>query len=101
MINVETDTTKAMRIKHEADFTAIAKASSDVQEFTSECGIELKSAVLGAIVAAQDEYIRIIQSKTPKELPVDLKASLKETIAGFARDIDDDEINEFRELVTG
>ena len=56
-------------VKPEADFTGLAVNSGDVQEFTENVGIELKSAVLAAIVAAQDEYLRVIQSKTKKLMP--------------------------------
>ena len=87
-------------VKPEADFTGLAVNSGDVQEFTENVGIELKSAVLAAIVAAQDEYLRVIQSKTKKLMPVDLRSSLKETIFGFVQDIELDEIDEFREMVT-
>ncbi len=101
MIKVETDTMGTGRVKQEADFKSIIKASADVQEFTTNCGIELKSAVLAAIVAAQDEYIRVIQSKSKKQMPVELKSSLKETIFSFVQDIDQGEIDQFREMVTG
>ena len=88
-------------VKPEADFTGLAVNSGDVQEFTENVGIELKSAVLAAIVAAQDEYLRVIQSKTKKLMPVDLRSSLKETIFGFVQDIELDDIDEFRAMVTG
>lgn len=53
-----------------------------------------------AIVAAQDEYLRVIQSRSKKQMPVELRSSLKETIFSFVREIDLDEIDEFREMVT-
>ena len=99
MIKIKTDISTVLN--QEADFSEIAKKSPNVETFTTECGIELKSAVLGAVVAAQDEYIRIIQSMTPNELPVDLKASLKESLFSFVKDITNDDLAEFREMVTG
>ena len=103
MIRVETDTLGSVELeKHvelDADFTQIMKNDGDVQEFTTDVWIELKSAVLAAIVAAHDEYLRVIQSKSKKQMPVELKNSLKETILGFVEDIDTDEIDEFREMV--
>ena len=99
MIRVETDTLGSVKL--DADFTKIMNNAGDVQEFTADVGIELKSAVLAAIVAAQDEYLRVIQSKSKKQMPIELKNSLKETIFGFVEDIDPDEIDEFREMVTG
>ena len=70
-------------VKPEADFTGLMKSSRDVQEFTENVGIELKSSVLAAIVAAQDEYLRVIQSRSKKQMPVELRSSLKETRAVF------------------
>ena len=99
MIRVETDTLGSVKL--DADFTKIMNNAGDVQEFTADVGIELKSAVLAAIVAAQDEYLRVIQSKSKKQMPIELKNSLKETIFGFVEDIDPDEIDEFREMVIG
>ena len=91
MIRVETDTLGSVKL--DADFTKIMNNAGDVQEFTADVGIELKSAVLAAIVAAQDEYLRVIQSKSKKQMPIELKNSLKETIFGFVEDIDPDEVN--------
>ena len=99
MIRVETDTLGSVKL--DADFTKIMNNAGDVQEFTADVGIELKSAVLAAIVAAQDEYLRVIQSKSKKQMPVELKSSLKETIFGFVKDMDSDEIDKFREMVIG
>ena len=101
MIRVETDTMGTKVAKQEADFRDIMNASGDVQEFTVNVGIELKSAVLAAIVAAQDEYLRVIQSKSKKQMPIELRSSLKETVFGFIKDIDQNEVEKFRELVTG
>ena len=99
MIRVETDTLGSVKL--DADFTKIMNNAGDVQEFTADVGIELKSAVLAAIVAAQDEYLRVIQSKSKKQMPIELKNSLKETIFGFVKDMDSDEIDKFREMVIG
>ena len=101
MIRVETDTLGTGNVKLDADFTKNMKNAGDIQEFTADVGIELKSAVFAAIVAAQDEYLRVIQSKSKKQMPVELKSSLKETIFGFVKDMDSDEIDKFREMVIG
>ena len=99
MIRVETDAIGTVKVKPEADFEAIMEASADVQEFTANVAIELKSTVLAAIVATQDEYINIIQSK--KQIPVELRSSLKEMVFSFVQEIDQEEIDSFRETVTG
>ena len=100
MIKVETDTTKG-GVKEEAEFRDILKASDDVQEFTRNVGLELKAAVLATIVTAQDEYIRVIQYNLEKPMGAELRDSLKETIFNFVKDIDQDEVVKFREMVTG
>ena len=100
MIKVETDTIGAKMLTNGADFSDIMNASGNVDEFTVNVGIELKSAVLAAIVAAQDEYLRVIQSKTENQIPTDLVDSLKETIFDFVQDIDQDEIEQFRKMTS-
>ena len=100
MIKVETDTIGAKMLTNVADFSDIMNASGNVDEFTVNVGIELKSAVLAAIVAAQDEYLRVIQSKTENQIPTDLVDSLKETIFDFVQDIDQDEIEQFRKMTS-
>lgn len=101
MIRIETDTIVTGRVKPEADFRDVFEGAEDFDEFTTFCGLEMKSAVLAAIVAAQDEYVRMVKSMAKKPMPEDLAESLKETIFGFVEDLDLSDVAEFRELVTG
>lgn len=100
MIRVETETSGVPCVKFKADFRAIRRASGDVDEFTNNCGIELMTTVLAAIVSAQNEYLRILQGMAKKQLDAELKNRMNETIFKYVQDIDLEDIDKFRELVT-
>ncbi len=84
----------------EADFNAIMEASADVDEFLIRVGNELRWTVLGAIVVAQDEYIRIIQSMCEKQMPIELRSSLVETIFNYVQNTDQEDIDYYRKTMT-
>ena len=66
MIKISADTLLE-HVWPEADFSMYEHCADDPVEFTEKCGIELKATVLAAIVAATDEYAKILKRHYPKE----------------------------------
>lgn len=95
MISVEVDTMGSERVYPKADFTPILGNTSDFQEFSFECGLELKAAVLAVIVAAQDEFVRVMKWGMP-QMDAEQKSMLKKTLLSFISDINPNEIAAFR-----
>jgi hypothetical protein len=98
------------KANYTADFSAIwdyvsSNSNSEInveviQNFMTECALELKAAVLCAIVVAQDQFLKQVKTHTNFPLPTELKASLKDALLVYLEHIGD-EIENFREMVTG
>ena len=100
MINIKSDTSNAI-VFHNADFSFLENISADTKDFTDNCGIELKAAVLAAIVAAQDEYVRIIKSHQPDgKLTEEQEDAVDEALFDlYIKDISVKDIKEFRDVL--
>ena len=100
MISIKSDTSNA-RVFHNADFSFLESISADSKDFTDNCGIELKAAVLAAIVAAQDEYVRIIKSHQPDgKLTDEQEDAVDEALFDlYIKDISIKDIKEFRDVL--
>ena len=100
MISIKADTSNA-RVFHKADFSFLESISSDTKEFTDNCGIELKAAVLAAIVAAQDEYVRIIKNhQSDGKLTDEQENAVDEALFDlYIKDISVKDIKEFGDVL--
>ena len=99
MLEMNTDCAGYPVLNASADFVRYCIQSKTIEEFTANCGTELQVALLGLIVKAEDEYVRIIQTKSKRKMTKDERLTIGEFLMDYVDKIDNELVRKFRKEV--